>query len=91
MHNIKFSSYHCSVSKKQIEKRLDAFVAREDYMEGATGLPSPIRWITNVVCSNETEATEYIQAHDKGWYDCLAVRYKKGRKIFWLVKIEYHT
>jgi hypothetical protein len=27
---------------------------------------------------------------DKGWYDDHAVRFRDGRKIFWLVKVEYH-
>ena len=90
MHNIKHLVYHCSMSKREIEKSLDDYVAREDYMEGATGLPNPIRWI-DTVCKNYDDAEEYIKCHDKGWYDCLAVKYKSGRKIYWLVKIEYHT
>lgn len=89
-HNIKYADYHCSASKKQVEKRLDNFVAREDYEEGAVGLPNPIRWIDHL-CKNRDEAMEYIESHDRGWYDCLAVQYKSGRKKMWLVKIEYHT
>lgn len=89
-HNIKYLDYHCSVSKRQVEKRLDHFVACEDYEEGATGLPSPIRWIDRL-CKNREEAMLYIQSYDRGWYDCLAVQYKLGRKKMWLVKIEYHT
>lgn len=89
-HNIKHLDYHCSVSKKQVEKRLNYYVAHEDYEEGATGLPSPIRWIDHL-CKNRNEAMEYIESHDRGWYDCLAVQYKHGRKKMWLVKIEYHT
>jgi hypothetical protein len=27
---------------------------------------------------------------DKGWYDDHAVRFRDGRKIYWLVKIEWH-
>jgi hypothetical protein len=90
MHNIKYLSYHCSASKRQIEKRLNAYVAREDWEEGASGLPSPIRWIDKVFKTYD-EAEAYIEGHDRGWYDCLAVKYKVGRKIYWLVKIEYHT
>ena len=89
-HNIRHFVFHCSSSKKQLEKMLDSYVAREDYEEGAVGLPSPIRWIDHL-CKSREEAEEYIQTHDRGWYDCLAVRYKRSRKIYWLVKIEYHT
>ena len=89
-HNIRHLDYHCSRSQREIQKRLDNFVACEDYEEGAVGLPNPIRWIDRV-CKNREEAEEYIKNHDRGWYDCLAVKYKSSRKIFWLVKIEYHT
>ena len=89
-HNVKHLDYHCSVSQKQVQKRLDHYVAMEDWEEGASGLPHPIRWI-NHICKNREEAEEYIKRHDRGWYDCLAVQYKHGRKKFWLVKIEYHT
>ncbi len=89
-HNIKHCSFHCSWTKKQIEKHLDHFVAMEDWEEGAVGLPSPIRWIDHL-CKDREEAEEYIKSRDRGWYDCLAVQYKSGRKKYWLVKIEYHT
>lgn len=89
-HNIKHCSYHCSVSQKWVQKSLDQYVANEDWQEGASGLPQPIRWIDHT-CKNLEEAEKYIKDHDRGWYDCLAVQYKSGRKKYWLVKIEYHT
>lgn len=89
-HNIHYLDYHCSVSKRAVQKRLDAYVAIEDAEEGAAGLPNPIRWIDRI-CKNRDEAVEYIKRHDRDWYDCLAVQYKDGRKKMWLVKIEYHT
>ena len=89
-HNIRYLDYHCSVSQKKVQKNLDRYVALEDYYEGAVGLPNPIRWIDHL-CKNREEAYEYIQSHDRGWYDCLAVQYKESRKKMWLVKIEYHT
>ena len=89
-HNIRYLDYHCSVSKKAVQKSLDNYVAHEDYDEGAVGLPNPIRWIDHL-CKNSDEAYEYIESHDRGWYDSLAVQYKQGRKKMWLVKIEYHT
>ena len=90
MHNIRHFDYHCTCSKKQVQKSIDNFVSREDYQEGAVGLPQPIRWIDRLF-PNRDEALDYIESHDRGWYDCLAVRYKKSRKKYWLVKIEYHT
>lgn len=89
-HNIRYYDLHCSRSKKQFEKSVDEFVAHEDYYEDAVGLPHPIRWIDHL-CKNCDEAYEYIESHDRGWYDSLAVQYKQGRRKMWLVKIEYHT
>jgi hypothetical protein len=89
-HNIKYITYPSSVSQRAVSKKLDAFVAVEDAEEGAVGLPNPIRWI-DYTCKNYVEAVEYIKSHDRGWYDCLAVKYKNGRRKLWLVKIEYHT
>ena len=42
------------------------------------------------VYSNREEATEAIRKFDRGWYSDHAVRYRQGRKIFWLVKVEWH-
>jgi hypothetical protein len=42
------------------------------------------------VYKNRDEALEAITKMDKGWYDDHAVRYREGRKIYWLVKYEYH-
>ena len=38
-----------------------------------------------------TDSEKAIEKFDKGWYSDHAVRYRDGRKIFWLVKIEYHV
>lgn len=89
-HNTRYLTYSSSVSQKAVQKRLDHFVSVEDEEEGAAGLPNPIRWIDHT-CKNYDEAEEYIKSHDRGWYDCLAVKYKNGRRKLWLVKIEYHT
>ena len=90
MHNRRYLTYPCRASKTKVQKELDRFVAHEDEHEGAIGLPNPIRWI-DYLCKNLEEAEGYIKSHDSGWYDSLAVKYKLGRKIMWLVKIEYHT
>ena len=91
-HNIKYFEYKEDVDRKKVQTNLDNYVAHEDFEEGCSGLNSPIRWIENCgVLNSYEEALEYIKSHDKGWYDSLAVRYKWGNKIMWLVKIEYHT
>ena len=89
-HNIKFLTFPSSVSQKWVQRKLDDFVAIEDAEEGASGLDTPIRWIDHT-CQNQDEAEAYIKSHDRGWYDCLAVKFKDGRRKRWLVKIEYHT
>ena len=39
---------------------------------------------------NIEEAEAAIKKFDRGWYSDHAVRYREGRKIFWLVKCEWH-
>lgn len=89
-HNILMRDYENSVSRQKVQKAMDNYAAMEDWQEGCTGV-NPIRWIESPVLTNREEAEKYIKAHDRGWYDCLAVRYKDGRKKKWLVKAEYHT
>ena len=42
------------------------------------------------VLADRRAAEEWIRLNDAGWYHSLAIKYKDGRKIMWLVKIEYH-
>ena len=51
----------------------------------------PIKFYEYPVCKNETEARAKIDEYDNGWYNQIAVKYKDGRKVMWLVKIEYHV
>lgn len=92
-HNIKHLTYKEDVDRKKVQANLDNYVAHEDWEEGCSGLNSPIRWIENCgVLNSYDEALAYINSHDKGWYDSLAVRFKDcDGKTKWLVKIEYHT
>lgn len=75
-HIIDFTSYPENCNKKKVQRDWDIVVQHEDYQEGASGLPSNIRWLENFVADNKDEAEAYIKDHDKGWYDCLAVRYR---------------
>lgn len=42
------------------------------------------------VYKNREEAEKAIKKLDKGWYNDHAVRYRDSRKIYWLVKVEWH-
>ena len=39
---------------------------------------------------NRDKAEQWIKQNDSGWYDNIAIKYKDGSKIMWLVKIEFH-
>lgn len=84
IHNIDFP---VAKSKRAIQSICEE-IANEngDYEDQ---LASGIRF-ADVVLKNRDEAKKWIERNDSGWYDQLAVKYKDGRKIMWLVKIEYH-
>lgn len=73
-HTIYYRSYPANCNKAEVEESWDRIVQHEDYQEGASGLPNSIRWIDKTLNSYD-EAKNYIDTHDKGWYDCLAVKY----------------
>ena len=75
-HNIHFAEYSENVNKKQVQAEWDDYAAKEDWQEGSSGLGSDIRWIDHI-CESREEAEEYIRSHDKGWYDQLAVKFRK--------------
>ena len=75
MHNIIHRSYPENVNKASVQKELDHLAAMEDWQEGCSGLGSPIRWI-DVTLADYDHALQYIEDHDNGWYDQLAVKYK---------------
>lgn len=75
MHNIEYRSYDEKVNKDKVMKELDDYVAHEDWQEGCSGLYNGIRWL-DVVLGSYDEAQEYIEKHDRGSYDNLAVRYR---------------
>ena len=74
-HNIEYYSYPITKNQKAIESELQAYAVRKTYEEGGGGLPCSIRWIDRV-CDDYESAKAFIEAHDKGWYDQLAVKYK---------------
>lgn len=97
MHNIEYRSYNENVDQELVQKELDHYVAIVDYMKCSKGLGTKIRWLGKFdVCKNYEDAEKLIDKLDRGWYDCLAVRYfetdpNNKKSVKWLVKIEYHT
>lgn len=78
-HNINYCSYPENCNRRQLQADCDEVAIHEDWQEGCSGV-SPIRWLDNVgVCEDRDSAQAYIDKVDKGWYDCLAVRYKSPK------------
>ena len=44
----------------------------------------------HTICKDRAEAERFIERHDNGWYSDHAVRFKDGRKLTWLIKVEWH-
>ena len=86
-HAINYVDYHCSVSERQILSDLNRFAYDPEETNGYHG---NLKFHRDPVYKNREEAENAIKSLDKGWYDDHAVRYRNGRKIFWLVKYEYH-
>jgi hypothetical protein len=86
-HAIRHLDYHCSASEKAILKDINSFAydPREtlSYHGDLTFHKEP-------VYKSREEAMAAIEKLDRGWYSDHAVRYRSGRKIFWLVKVEWH-
>ena len=87
-HEIRYLSYSSRKLPKTIAKECDQ-IAKHCSDCGAP-LYKPIRVIDRVF-KNYSEAHDYIENHDSGWYDNMMVKYKDKQAVRWLVKIEYHT
>lgn len=75
-HVVNYGVYEENVDKGRVQEEWDMVVRYEDYQEGASGLPNPIRWLDKVFFSRE-EAENYIENNDSGWYDQIAVKFKE--------------
>lgn len=75
-HNIKHYTYDEKVDRKSVQAELNHYVSMEDWQEGCSGLNNSIRWIESTICDSYDSAMDYLTRNDKGWYDCLAVRYR---------------
>lgn len=74
MHNVEHYDYKENIDKKAVYTDLNNYVEHATWAEGGNGI-EPIRW-NDYVCESYEAAKEWIQKHDKGWYDQLAVKYK---------------
>ena len=86
-HQIRHLDYHCSVSKTAILKDINRFAYDPQESSGYHG---DMTFHREPVYRNREEAEEAIRKFDKGWYSDHAIRYRDGRKITWLVKVEWH-
>lgn len=86
-HAIQYLDYHCSTSEKTILKDLNRFAYDPQESSGYHG---DLKFHKEPVYKDRAEAIAAITRMDRGWYDDHAVRYRDGRKIFWLVKAEWH-
>lgn len=78
-HNIRWETYPEKVNKSEVQAEWDDYAHHEDWREGCSGLGSDIRWI-NHVCDSYDDAVKYIESHDRGFYDQLAVKYRSSVK-----------
>ena len=86
-HRIEYLDYHCSTSEKAILKDINSWAY--DPQESC-GYHGDLTFHKEPVYKNREEAMAAIEKFDRGWYSDHAVRYRQGRRIFWLVKVEHH-
>ena len=79
MHNIEHHVYPENVNKNKVFTELNDYVEHECWQEG--GSLGAIRWENYPILETRKEAEDWIQKHDRGWYDNLAVRFKSPIKM----------
>lgn len=75
-HNVYHAIYRENVNKQSVQNEWDEVAAHEDWQEGCAGLPKNIRWI-DTVCMSKDDAYTFIQNHDSGSYDQIAVKFRE--------------
>lgn len=79
-HERRLRDYPENINKTGVQRGWDNYVAHADWQEGASGLCKDIRWYDDI-CESREEAEKFIEDHDSGWYDQLAVRYKVVKNL----------
>lgn len=87
MHEIRIMSYSSRKGINSIQKECSRIADTEGDYKGQ--LSRGIRYKDSVLDSRAA-AERWIKENDSGWYDNLAIKYKDGRTVKWLVKIEFH-
>lgn len=80
MHNIEYFTYKENVDRRKVVNSLNDYVAHQDWQEGCGGLYRDIRWL-EVELGTYEDAIKYIESHDRGDYDNLAVKYKSYANV----------
>ena len=66
-----------NLSKDEIFYQVNEVAIRESDHEGGNGLPCGIRWYDQEIQNSRKEAEVFIDKHDKGFYDQLAVPFRQ--------------
>lgn len=72
MHSIRYFIEPEKVDRNKALRKAQAMADDDGDYEGQI---NSIRWIDRTICDNERAAEEFINEHDRNWYDCLAVRF----------------
>lgn len=86
-HAIRHLTFHCSTSEKGILREISKFAYDP---QASSGYHGNMTFHKDPVYKTREEAEAAIEKFDNGWYSDHAVRYREGRKIYWLVKVEWH-
>lgn len=79
-HQVWHLVYDENVDKKAVQSEGDEKARAAGRGEGSSGLLRSIRWLDHV-CADREEAEKYIESHDSGWYDQLAVRFREYQRL----------
>ena len=75
-HRIVIDDFKYDCDKKSIEADYNSAARVAGRMEGSSGLGSPIKWNDLATpCENREAAEDWINKHDRGNYDQIAVTY----------------
>lgn len=77
-HCVNFDVFPIKQSKQSIFEEVDSIAENES--DGGVGLGSRIRWYDNEIQNSYEEAKAFIEEHDKGWYDQLAVPFRQAQQ-----------
>jgi hypothetical protein len=75
-HNIEYRDYSEKTDKKKIYADINQYVQQATWREGGHGLDKDIRYIDKIMPDYDS-AYQFLQDNDRGWYDCLAVKYRE--------------